>query len=152
MFPMRVGNWQFGYEERDFQGGTHPRPSLCSGRRYSYLAALRPYPVQSHGKSRHRALAGTAARSHVNNLGWSAATPEDAPRRKTAAAAQPHCHWLAFHTPHIHTATGLPLHTIRPKLCGCSAAVAQWRCTSAGVAALHLRLFKWGCSAALFCA
>ena len=54
-------------------------------------ATLRFSPVQSHGKSQHRALAGTAARSHVNNLGWSAATPEDVPRWKTAAAAQPHC-------------------------------------------------------------
>ena len=124
MFPMKVGN-------------------------ESSEAMLLPSPVQSHGKSQHRAMAGTAARSHVSNLGWSAATPEDVPRRKTAAAAQPHCHCLAFHAPRIYTVTSVLLHTMRSALCGCSAAEEQWRCTSAGVATLHLRLLKWGCSAAL---
>ena len=127
MFPMKVGN-------------------------ESSEAMRLPSPVQSHGTSQHRALAGTAARSHVSNLGWSAATPEDVPRLPTAAAAQPHCHCLAFHAPRIHTVTSVLLHTMRSALCGCSAAEEQWRGTSAGVAALHLRLFKWGCSAALFCA
>ena len=87
-------------------------------------ATLLSSPVQSHGKSQHRALAGNAARSHVSNLGWSAATPEDVPRRKTAAAAQPHCHCLAFHAPRICTVTSVLLHTMRSALCGCSAALS----------------------------